>query len=115
MLPNSTRPPNENLKIRTLEKALELGFDEDRIPSGLNEVGIDRGDFIDLAFVSKQVPGKSPTQVKYMWSLSTRNYMDSVGTPTVSPFSVGRDTHLSDNAFGLQMLLLSILERVHSD
>lgn len=53
-------------QVRTLEKALEKEFDPDRHAEGWTNLDLieDREDFIDLAKVIKQVPGKSPTQVK---------------------------------------------------
>lgn len=51
--------------MRTLEKALEDEFDPKRRLHGWARPGMamDREDFIDLAKVSKQVPGKTPAQV----------------------------------------------------
>ncbi|CAM9323331.1 unnamed protein product [Ectocarpus fasciculatus] len=52
-------------QVRTLEQALAKDFDRDRRLHGWAREGMDmdREDFIDLAEVSKQVPGKKPTQV----------------------------------------------------
>ncbi|CAM9512220.1 unnamed protein product [Scytosiphon promiscuus] len=52
-------------QVRTLEQALEKGFDLDRRMHGWAREGMDmdREDFIDLADVSRQIPGKTPTQV----------------------------------------------------
>eukprot|EP00903_Cladosiphon_okamuranus_P006465 g6325.t1 len=52
-------------QVRTLEQALEKEFDRDRRLHGWAREGMemDRDDFIDLAVVSKQVPGKTPAQV----------------------------------------------------
>lgn len=52
-------------QVRTLEKALVNAYDPRR---GLHararpEIKLDREDFIDLATVSKEVPGKTPAQV----------------------------------------------------
>lgn len=56
----------ELVKVRTLEQALEKELNMDRRLHGWSRdgVGMDRDDFIDLAYVSKQVPGKTPTEVK---------------------------------------------------
>ena len=47
-----------------MEQALEKEFDRDRRLHGWAREGMDmdRDDFIDLALVSKQVPGKTPAQ-----------------------------------------------------
>lgn len=52
-------------QVRTLEKVLETEFDPTRRLHGYAREGIDmeREDFIDLAAVSKQVPGKTPAEV----------------------------------------------------
>lgn len=52
-------------KVRTLEQSLDKEFDRDRRLHGWAREGMDmeREDFIDLAYVSKQVPGKTPEQV----------------------------------------------------
>eukprot|EP00752_Nemacystus_decipiens_P008516 g7605.t1 len=52
-------------QVRTLEQSLEKEFDRDRRLHGWAREGMDmdRDDFIDLALVSKQVPGKTPAQV----------------------------------------------------
>lgn len=51
--------------MRTLEKVLQREFDPNRRLHGYARPGMDmdREDFIDLASVSKQVPGKTPAQV----------------------------------------------------
>lgn len=51
--------------MRILEKVLEREFDPNRRLHGYARPGMDmdREDFIDLASVSKQVPGKTPAQV----------------------------------------------------
>ena len=51
--------------MRILEKALEKDFDPNRHPLGWasQDTEVDREDFIDLAKVKKQVPGKTPSQV----------------------------------------------------
>lgn len=48
-----------------LEQAIERDLKRDRRMHGWAREGKDMGrdDFIDLALVSKQVPGKTPTQV----------------------------------------------------
>lgn len=53
------------LKVRTLEKAVEKEYDPSRRLHGWARPGmeLDREDFIDLAAVSKEVPGKTPAQV----------------------------------------------------
>lgn len=53
------------VKVRTLEQALEKELNMDRRLHGWSRdgVGMDRDDFVDLAYVSKQVPGKTPTEV----------------------------------------------------
>lgn len=58
--------PKNRAQVRTLEKALEDGFDVDRRLHGWAREGMEmeREEFIDLAFVSRQVPGKSPAQVR---------------------------------------------------
>ncbi|CAM9743160.1 unnamed protein product [Ectocarpus sp. 6 AP-2014] len=52
-------------QVRTLEQALEEHFDPNPRSHGWAREGMDleREDFIDLANVRKQVPGKTPTQV----------------------------------------------------
>ncbi|CAM9327749.1 unnamed protein product [Ectocarpus sp. 4 AP-2014] len=52
-------------QVRILEQALEEHFDPSPRSHGWAREGMDleREDFIDLANVSKQVPGKTPTQV----------------------------------------------------
>ncbi|CBJ28283.1 expressed unknown protein [Ectocarpus siliculosus] len=52
-------------QVRTLEQALAKDYNRDRRLHGWAREGMDmdREDFIDLADVSKQVSGKSPTQV----------------------------------------------------
>lgn len=52
-------------QVRTLEAALDRGFDLNRRLHGWARPGIamDRDDFIDLAEVSKEIPGKTPAQV----------------------------------------------------
>ncbi|CAM9742455.1 unnamed protein product [Ectocarpus sp. 4 AP-2014] len=52
-------------QVRTLEQALAKDFNRDRRLHGWAREGMemDREDFIDLADVSKEVPGKSPMQV----------------------------------------------------
>ncbi|CAM9757483.1 unnamed protein product [Ectocarpus sp. 12 AP-2014] len=52
-------------QVRTLEQALEEHFDPNPRSHGWAREGMDleREDFIDLANVSKKVPGKNPTQV----------------------------------------------------
>lgn len=61
--------------MRTLEQAIEREFDRDRREHGWAREGKDMGrdDFIDLAFVSKQVPGKTPTQVSTLFTLKAKN------------------------------------------
>ena len=58
-------------KVRTLEQSLEKEFDRDRRLHGWAREGMDmdRDDFIDLALVSKQVPGKTPAQARIAWQL----------------------------------------------
>lgn len=58
-------------KVRTLEQSLEKEFDRDRRLHGWAREGMDmdRDDFIDLALVSKQVPGKTPAQARITWQL----------------------------------------------
>lgn len=53
-------------QVRTLEKILEKEFDPERRPHdwACPDTEVDREDFIDLAKVSKQIPGKTPSQVK---------------------------------------------------
>lgn len=52
------------VQVRTLEKVLEQEFDLSRRPHDwYPQMDVDREDFIDLARVSKQIPGKSPSQV----------------------------------------------------
>lgn len=53
------------LKVRTLEKALVEAYDPNRRLHGWARPGMemDREDFIDLAKVSEEVPGKTPAQV----------------------------------------------------
>ena len=53
------------LQVRTLEKALAKDYDPSRRLHGWARPGMDmdREDFIDLAKVSEQVPGKTPAQV----------------------------------------------------
>lgn len=55
-------------QVRKLEKALEDEFDPERRVHGWARPGtkMDREDFIDLAKVSKSVPGKDPQQVRAM-------------------------------------------------
>lgn len=64
--------------MRTLEKVLEKEFNPNRRLHGWARPGMemDREDFIDLATVSKQVPGKTPEQVKI--SLPTHAHGDLV-------------------------------------
>lgn len=52
-------------QVRLLENSLEKEFDPNRRLHGWARPGMemDREDFIDLATVSKQVPGKSAAQV----------------------------------------------------
>lgn len=52
-------------QVRTLEQALQKDFDPDRRLHGWAREGMsmDRDDFIDLAHVSKEVPGKTSAQV----------------------------------------------------
>ena len=54
-------------QVRTLERALDDEFYPKRRLHGWARPGMamDREDFIDLAKVSKQVPGKTPAQVTY--------------------------------------------------
>ena len=54
-----------SVQVRTLEKALHDEFDPKRRLHGWARPGMtmDREDFIDLAKVSKRVPGKTPAQV----------------------------------------------------
>ncbi|CAM9209356.1 unnamed protein product [Scytosiphon promiscuus] len=63
-LPESIEPWTLS-QVRTLEQALEKDFDPDRRLHGWAREGMsmDRDDFIDLARVSKQVPGKTSAQV----------------------------------------------------
>lgn len=58
------------VQVRTLEHALQEDFDPDRRLHGWAREGMsmDRDDFIDLAHVSKQVPGKTSAQVSGMSS-----------------------------------------------
>ena len=53
------------LQVRALEKALANDYDPNRRLHGWARPGMemDREDFIDLATVSEQVPGKTPAQV----------------------------------------------------
>lgn len=65
----------DSWKVRALEQALEKGFDLDRRMHGWAREGMDmdREDFIDLADVSRQIPGKTPTQVTvWLASLTVR-------------------------------------------
>lgn len=59
-------------KVRTLEQALDKEFDRDRRLHGWAREGMemDRDDFIDLALVSKLIPGKTPSQVSCKTSYS---------------------------------------------
>ena len=54
------------LQVRTLEKALVKEYDPNRRLHGWARPGMemDREDFIDLAKVSEEVPGKTPSQVR---------------------------------------------------
>lgn len=62
--------------MRTLEQAIETAFDKDRRLHGWAREGKDMGrdDFIDLAHVSKQVPGKTPNEVNIRFVFRARTF-----------------------------------------
>ena len=70
-----------SVQVRTLESALHDEFDPKRRLHGWARSGMamDGEDFIDLAKVSKRVPGKTPAQV----SDSSRGSFPNLGAPFV--------------------------------